>query len=636
MSRRRILVSVLAGVFVVIGSLAVLAQVAGDDVGRNILRMARQKNAGEAVTEEPLRTEQPASQPSTAAKVEPVKPAAPAAPAAVAPRVAIGADDVLALLPADCLFCVRINKLDSSLGAVDQYIAGVSPIPLSVAMLAKMQLGNLLGDPMLAGVNTGGDLAIFAMPLPAEPGAFMPQVGLGMLVPVSGQEFYQQRPDSQLPGGRHALVALVPSMAEAVDAVKQRMASSALAGALSPDVLGESQTAPAWAHVNIAAAVEVFGPMLFAQVDQMTAMMQQRPGTEANAKVAMAQMEFAQAFLMQLDSLSAVIDPRPNALHAAVTLHARPNTDLAAMLVADPAMKPGHSLGGFLNESAAVNVLAKVNRPLFEKLSMSVIGLLTDSLADTMPAGTLGRMTELVASSLQVMGDEQALSLAPPADFRQIIKVQDADGAKALMQAGLAAANEMYKGMGLEAGVSLEAGDMYRQSQIYTFKLDMAVPALPAEADLQQREMFEELMGSASEYRVAFVSGFMVMAGGPDADGGIRRLIDAAGSGSAAVSGDIRTALMMLPGVEKADFVASINVPRLLSGFGGIVKSAAGAEGAAIADMLDGVNVVTKSCMGVAGRVENGRGRLDIVIPKEHLLDMVMMAGSMQMNTGGF
>lgn len=237
--KKTIIIGLLIGAFVITGSLVVLAQVAGDDVGRNILRMARQRNTGETVQE--------TAEPEKSTAQTPA--ASVATPAAVTRRPAITVTDaVLSLLPADCLLCVRINTLDTSLGAFDQYITGVSPIPVSLALLAKGQLGELLSDPMLSGVNTQGDFVIFATPLPAGDGApaAVPQIGIGMLVPVTGQEFFQRYTDSQLPGGKYALVALEPKMAESLTVVKKQMAASALLNGMAADVVRQSKDAPIW------------------------------------------------------------------------------------------------------------------------------------------------------------------------------------------------------------------------------------------------------------------------------------------------------------------------------------------------------------------------------------------------------
>src|SRR5210317_1305532 len=89
----------------------------------------------------------------------------------------IGNDDtLLKMLPGDCMFCVRVNNFNGSLGKLDAYMAGASPIPVSLAMLANLQLGSMIGDPMLTGIDQGGDFALFAIPPQANDAE--PVVGL--------------------------------------------------------------------------------------------------------------------------------------------------------------------------------------------------------------------------------------------------------------------------------------------------------------------------------------------------------------------------------------------------------------------------------------------------------------------------
>ncbi|MHC4386218.1 MAG: hypothetical protein ACYSUG_04425, partial [Planctomycetota bacterium] len=42
-------------------------------------------------------------------------------------------DALLNMLPQDSMFCLRINNFNESLGKLDQYLAGASPIPMSMA-----------------------------------------------------------------------------------------------------------------------------------------------------------------------------------------------------------------------------------------------------------------------------------------------------------------------------------------------------------------------------------------------------------------------------------------------------------------------------------------------------------------------
>src|SRR5512141_737979 len=94
-----------------------------------------------------------------------------------------GPDAALKMVPADSLFCLRINNLDQTLGHLDQFIMGVSPRP--VGMMIKMQLGGILGNSMLAGVKADGVFVVFGS---ASADAKWPEAltqGLAILVPIS-------------------------------------------------------------------------------------------------------------------------------------------------------------------------------------------------------------------------------------------------------------------------------------------------------------------------------------------------------------------------------------------------------------------------------------------------------------------
>ena len=52
----------------------------------------------------------------------------------------------------------------------DQFLAGVSPMPMGVSMLVRMQLAQLLGNPQLAGLSTNGNFAAFGSKITEPPG----------------------------------------------------------------------------------------------------------------------------------------------------------------------------------------------------------------------------------------------------------------------------------------------------------------------------------------------------------------------------------------------------------------------------------------------------------------------------------
>ncbi len=280
MSRHKsLIIALLLTIVMPLSSVLATAQVAGEDVGRNILRMAREKKTGRKETP-PAKTAQETT--ATTTKVVEDETAKTTTVVAIPPAAAITAavsgDELLNILPANCLACLRINKLDTTLGAVDQYVTGVSPFP--VGLLAKAQLGEMLGNPAMEGINSQGDFAVFATVLPGNNAAtdMMPEVAIGILIPVTGPQLGRRTIYSLLPGTNYAL--LLPGTPEAAPAIRKQLLSSSFAAGLTAATSRQSKTTPVWGYVNIAKAVELFGPMAFAQLDQAKEMMMAQVGTQ--------------------------------------------------------------------------------------------------------------------------------------------------------------------------------------------------------------------------------------------------------------------------------------------------------------------------------------------------------------------
>lgn len=94
-----------------------------------------------------------------------------AASLALASPATAASGDPMKMVPADSLFCVRINNLDGALSQVDMFLSGL--IPFGVSMPVKAQLAQFLGNSQPQGVNTAGGFILFGplpggIPTPAE------------------------------------------------------------------------------------------------------------------------------------------------------------------------------------------------------------------------------------------------------------------------------------------------------------------------------------------------------------------------------------------------------------------------------------------------------------------------------------
>ena len=70
------------------------------------------------------------------------------------------ARSVLNVAPDNSIACLRIQNLDTTFAELDKFLLGISPIPVSTSALTRMQIGSVLGNPNLDGVNTAGEYGI--------------------------------------------------------------------------------------------------------------------------------------------------------------------------------------------------------------------------------------------------------------------------------------------------------------------------------------------------------------------------------------------------------------------------------------------------------------------------------------------
>ncbi|MHC4677090.1 MAG: hypothetical protein ACYTEK_00175, partial [Planctomycetota bacterium] len=101
-------------------------------------------------------------------------------------------------IPGSSVFCVRINRLESSLGAVNEFLRGVAPESFDAKAMIFSKLGGLLGDERLRGVNRKGNFTLFAVNLSGEsagPGP-MGNMFIGALLPVRNYDnFVSKNPN---------------------------------------------------------------------------------------------------------------------------------------------------------------------------------------------------------------------------------------------------------------------------------------------------------------------------------------------------------------------------------------------------------------------------------------------------------
>jgi len=272
----------------------------------------------------------------------PYAPPAPVQPAA-------GSADVLGVVPAQSIACLRIRNFEYTINQIDQFLVGISPVPMMLSMGLRAQLAVVLGNPQLAGIDMNGTFAFFAVPLPgsADPNA-APFVGV--LVPVSDYSVFVGsnpnvgKPDAQ---GVSQIAAQVPgpmvvkqagafaliTMAQGYDALLATadMVTSGRSVPLSTSIepADAQSAAPVWVYINAQGAMKLLAPIISAQMAQASAM----PGAPPTVP-GMPPIDFSQLALnMDVQSVTVGLTPTQAMLTAAVRISTIPGTKTAQMFV---------------------------------------------------------------------------------------------------------------------------------------------------------------------------------------------------------------------------------------------------------------------------------------------------------------
>ncbi|GAI55337.1 unnamed protein product, partial [marine sediment metagenome] len=146
----------------------------------------------------------------------------------------------------------------------------------------------------------------------------------------------------------------------------------------------------------------------------------------------------------------------------------------------------------------------------------------------------------------------------------------------------------------------------------------------PTDTNSPQAQMLVAMYGGGLEYRWAIVNGLCVFAIGGDADSGVRSLIDQVKAGGPKqIGSEMKAALALIPGADKADVMGTFNYVRVL-------KMLPAMMGAMMPVPMPEVDFPTKSNIAIAANVGNGKLTFDIAIPKQHLAE-IMAAFQMMM-----
>ena len=566
-------------------------------------------------------------------------------------------DALLNMLPEDCMFCVRINNFNGSLGKLDQYLAGASPVPVSLAMLANLQLGAIIGDPMLTGIDQGGDFALFAIPAQADG----TEPIMGILIPVTDYKtFVETNPNckegesgiaallapnspaggfalAEVANGKYAIVvsesekATLPSLKEAINK-KQKSLAQKVAVAQAKD----AATAPMWVYVNVAGLYDKYSKDALGMLEMAQTEMGKAGGGMEEMMGFVFKMYSAMLtkFLGEADSASIALTPEPTILSIDLALQAKEGSELAKMLVSDT--KPtGYTLTNYLDNRDAVNALIKMDGSFMQGFYDKLFDIMEAATDDPTAKEQTAKMKDLTQKMFAAMGDEVSVSYSytagtPPFKLQEVIEVKDSAAMKALMTESMDYANSLYKTMGIPAELKYEPGvSTYKGATIDTISISIIASDDPN--DTMQKEI-ETMYGSDGfKYYLAQTPDKFYLAMGPNSEETLKMLIDEP-TAAAVPSGDIKIAMDALKDTPYNDFVCSVNVIKLIKGMGQMMQSMGDQSNmGTIAGMFGGLkDVQTQSCLVTGGKIADGQAALRLAIPKQHLVEIVGIAMQIQ------
>jgi len=544
-------------------------------------------------------------------------------------------DPLLKMIPADSLFCIRVNNFEYTLSQIDQFLAGASPMPMSIAMLARMQLANVLGSPQINGVNMNGSLVIFGAILPGGAAQTNPisNVFIGGLVPITDyNQFISGNPNCNQPdekgvskitsngtpimlatqAGNSALVSWANDYNKLVMMAKAISASNAanLTSSLDTAEANLAMTKPIWVFGNVQQASKTFAPLIMGKIEEMKTKIKSIDPKSPEAlpgniqKIAQNTMNMyisiLETLMKEVRFLSIAINPKPNVLNITKTISAVPGTDIADMLTADSWSAKENRLLAYLEDGAMMNFAGKMGSPSWKKLNLISIDLLEVMAGDSIKAEDTEKIKTLVENMCDSLDGPIAGSASidaknkPPFVAKYIIAVKDEkkfskviDEAVEIMKTS--SILDFYKGLGIETGFTIQRGvDRYKDVSIDSAKLTMK---------------------STDACTI-----------GSNANSEIRKLIDQVKAGDTKQLGnEMKAALALLPEADKADFLVTYNILRLFKMM------------TAMAPLpMPQMDIASKSNIAIAGKAGNGKLVVDIALPKEHLTEMMTAFITMQ------
>lgn len=504
-------------------------------------------------------------------------------------------DAAFKMIPADCLFCVRINNLDQTLGQFDQFLAGTAPV--AVGMMAKMQIGQLLGNPMLTGVKTDGTFVVFGTAPAEAKGPTDVLQGLAILVPIADYgQFTASSPKigkadadgvSQLADmpafvtnlGSFAMFGPANGPADFAAKAKAIKAGPAksLVAQLDAAEASAGTSSPIWIYASVPVLAKVIGPGVADKIRKAGEDISQGPAGQASGTQMKAVFDMyagmADTLLKEMRSMTVTLTPKPTVLLAGVTASALPGTSMSDVLT-----KPAGSstkdwtLLPYCAEGSFMAGVSRCDVAWMSKFNLKMIDLLL--AGGKVPADQIAKSKALAQEMPNAIGSELAFSATadpkakPFFSVKYILTVKDKDKvAKLYDQAvemyakdGLVSKLYASMGLGLTTDVKRQPDSTYQGATLKACRMMFS----SKDPNAPEAQMMQKMYGEGIDVRMAILDRLAFMCMGSDSDASIKKLIDQAKAGPKQIANEMQSAMALLPDAKTTDAIVTLNYLRIL------------------------------------------------------------------------
>ena len=560
-----------------------------------------------------------------------------------------GPDQLLQRIPAEALFCLRVNNLDKTLSGASSFMAGIAPHDFDVRKMVMGPLPGMLGVERMEQIQERGSFCIYGAMLPGAPSQGpMGNLFVGILASVKDYDAFlgEDEPDPNgvvtltVNGqakaiatrcGQHALLAW-PRARSQMTQVKQ-MVSGAQGGLRSVLSAGErklSDESPIWLYGNVQKAAAIIKPVVAGKLQQIKGQLQKASEKqESPIGDPEAIIRFYGGLLdiitSETKSVAIGLAPSAEACTATLAVKAVPGTDMEMMMTPAPQPSDYQRALPYLNDGAILNVAAAVDPVTWEKSYQRWIELIPQLMAGDVPEADLDQMRQLTTESFRAMGEAVSFSFQPgtdeagPFSMQYVIDITDGAAIEKAIAEELKLTNadvfaKIFENFGfrMRAEIAPET-TTYKDVRINAAQVTFEFE----ESDAPQSQMIARIWGGAGlQYRWAVVEDKCVYTIGPNAEADAQKLIDRLQAGiPTGICAEMQAALQAIPQGGQIEAVGTLNYVRVLNAFVSAMPLPDGKQ-------LPELNVPTESNIAFAAGTMGDVPVAWIVLPKAHVLEI--------------